>query len=226
MDFRAGSLAVMSLAPVRPSVMTRIDYFFTCISPFAYLGHEAFLEVAQRHGAQIRPRPIGLFDVWKESGALPVPQRPKMRQDYRLIELQRWREARGVPLNLKPAHFPTDPGLADRTVIAVAHRGGDALALAGRLMHACWAGDENIAEESVVSRHLSDLVDDPSSVLQEANGEEITGLYARNTEDGKAAGIIGSPAYVLNGEPFWGQDRIELLDAALRSNRAPFRPAA
>lgn len=203
--------------------MAKIDYFFTCISPFAYLGHEAFLEIARKHGADVRPRPIGLMDVWKESGAVPVPQRPKMRQNYRFIELQRWREARGVPLNLKPAHFPTDPGLADRSVIALTEKGGDALALAGRLLRACWAEDEDIADEEVVALRLAGLADDPSAVLRDAQSPKTADLYAMNTEEGKSTGIIGSPAYVLNGEPFWGQDRIELLDAALNAGRAPFR---
>ena len=101
------------------SWLSGIDYYFTSISPFTYLGHKAITDVAERHGATIAFKPVNLGGVWAESGAVPMPQRTPMRQRYRLIELQRAAELRGLPITPKPAHFPVDPSLADHTVIAV-----------------------------------------------------------------------------------------------------------
>lgn len=202
--------------------MAEIDYYFTCVSPYAYLGHQALLDIAKRRGATINPKPFALFDVWKESGAVPVPQRPKMRQDYRLIELQRWREARGLALNLHPAGWPTDPTLADCAVIALDRAGGDALGLAGKLLAACWAEEANVADEEVVAERIRAVDGDPDAILGAARSEEVAGIRERNTNDAIAANAVGAPAYVLGGEPFWGQDRLALLDDALRTGRKAY----
>src|SRR5213593_4894681 len=79
-----------------------IDYFFTPVSPFSYLGHERFVAVAKKHGAEIRVKPIDLGRVFPVSGGLPLKQRAPQRQAYRLLELKRWREFLGLPLNVQP----------------------------------------------------------------------------------------------------------------------------
>ncbi|MDH3582054.1 MAG: 2-hydroxychromene-2-carboxylate isomerase [Hyphomicrobiales bacterium] len=202
--------------------MRSIDYYFTLLSPFAYLGHRAFLDVARKHGAEVRYKPISIMDVWEDSGAVPVPQRPKARQDYRMIELQRWREVRGVALTLKPKHFPTSPVLADRTVIALVNNGDDPADYIEAVFQALWVDEEDIAQDSVLAQRLGDTDHDAESVLKSAKTDLSAEIHERNTADAVAAQAIGSPCYVLDGEPFWGQDRIGLLDAALTTGRKPF----
>ncbi len=205
--------------------MPTIDYFFTLISPFSYLGHRAFLDTAAAHGAQVRFRPVALMKVWENSGAVPLPQRPQSRQDYRLIELQRWREKRGVPLNLHPKHFPTNPTLADRSVIALAEAGGDPADYAEAVLRACWADDRDIAHADVLADLLDRAGHDAGTVLAAAQSDAVAAIHQANTEAAVAAGIVGVPGYVLNGEPFWGQDRIELLADALACARPPYEVA-
>jgi len=87
--------------------MQTLDYFFTLMSPYSYLGHEPFLALAKKYGAVVRFRPLRIMELFAATGGLPLAKRAPARQQYRLIELQRWREARAQTLNLAPKHFPT-----------------------------------------------------------------------------------------------------------------------
>ena len=205
--------------------MPAIEYYFTLSSPYAYLGHRAFLELAASHGAEVRYRPVALPAVFAETGGVPLPQRPKARQDYRFIELQRWRDRRGLPLNLRPRHFPTNPTLADRSVIALVEAGADPAGYMEAVFRALWAEERDIADRAVLADLLATAGHDAGSVLEAAEGDRAAAIHKANTEAAIAAGVVGSPTYVLNGEPFWGQDRIELLAEALKSGRAAFRPS-
>ena len=203
--------------------MQTIDYYFTLLSPFAYLGHRAFLDVANKHGAKVHFRPVNIMGVWGDSGAVPVPQRPKARQDYRLIELQRWREVRGVALTLQPKHFPTSPVLADRSVIALVEMDKDPSEYMEAVFQALWVDEQNIAEEDVLAHRLADTGHDSDAVLSAAQEKNAADIHDSNTAEAIRAQAIGAPCYVLDGEPFWGQDRIGLLDAALTTGRPPFK---
>ena len=204
--------------------MAEIDYFYTHVSPFSYLGHRAFLDLAKSHGAKVRFRPVMLPKIFAHSGALPVPERPKARQAYRLVELQRWRDKRGLPLNLKPKHFPANPGLADRAAIALVAAGKDAGDFAGAMLAACWAEEKDIADPAVVTEKLTASGHDAEAILKAAEGEEAKATYEKNTADAIALDAIGAPNYVLNGEVFWGQDRLELLGDALAAGRPAYTP--
>lgn len=202
--------------------MAEIEYFFTLISPYAYLGHRALLDVAAGHRAVVRYRPVMLGKVFESSGAVPLAQRPKARQDYRFLELQRWREKRGVTLNLQPKHFPTNPSLADRTALALMEAGYDPGDHAERVFRACWAEDRDIADRGVLAEILASAGYDAERCLHRAESEEVQQLYAANTAEAVRLNAVGAPTYVLNGEAFWGQDRIELLADALESGREPY----
>jgi len=205
--------------------MPTIDYFFTLVSPFTYLGHRAFLDLAGEHGAEVRFRPVALMGVWEHSGAVPLPERPQSRQDYRLIELQRWREKRRVPLNLHPEHFPTSPTLADRSVIALVEKGADPGDYAGAVLRACWADDKDVADADVLAGLLDGAGHDARAILEAAQSDAAAAIHKANTEAAVALGVVCAPSYVLNGEPFWGQDRIKLLADALAAARAPYEAA-
>ncbi|MGB6119506.1 MAG: 2-hydroxychromene-2-carboxylate isomerase [Mesorhizobium sp.] len=200
-----------------------IDYFVTSISPWTYFGHRAVQEVAARHGATLQVRPVNLGEMFKISGQVPLADRAAVRQRYRMIELQRFAEMRGRKVNLHPKHFPTDPTLADHAIIAVIESGADPLPFMDAVFSAVWADDLQIADTAVISGLLGANGLDADTLLQRANTPEITAIRSANTQAAIAADATGVPAYVLNGEPFWGQDRIEMLDRALAQGRAPFK---
>lgn len=201
-----------------------IDYYFMCSSPFAYLGHNLFQEIAARHGAQICYRPIDIMGVWAGSGSVPVGKRTPTRQRYRKIELQRCAEFRGMQINVDPMYFPVDPRLADRTVIALDLMGINPAGFAWRTHEGVWKNEQNIADPSTIEAYLEAEGHDAAAVLALAEGDDAAQILERNTYEATEADAIGAPVYVLNGEPFWGQDRLEYLDRALQSGRAPFRP--
>lgn len=202
--------------------MRSIDYYFTLLSPFAYLGHRAFLDVANKHSAEVRFKPVSLMKVWENSGAVPLGQRPKARQDYRLIELQRWSEVRGLALTLAPKYFPTNPVLADRSVIALVENGKDPSDFMAAVFQALWVDEQDIADEDVLAQRLADTGHEAATILGTAQTDIVAKVHEHNTADAVAAQAIGSPCYVLDGEPFWGQDRIGLLDRALTTGRDPY----
>lgn len=203
--------------------MSHIDYYFTGASPFSYLGHRAFEAVALKHGCGIAYKPLKLLDVWEVSGGVPPAKRPPVRQRYRLLELQRAAEMRGLPINLEPQHFPVDPTLADQAVIALLNEKHDPSDFMFAIFSGVWANDENISDPAVIERHLGACGFDGAAILAAAQTEEVAEIRARNTREAIEADAVGVPAYVLNGEVFWGQDRIDWLDRALETGRLPFR---
>ena len=201
--------------------MTAIDYYLFAASPFTYLGHDLVREIAGRHGAAIRYRPVDLMGVWAESGAVPPAKRPPVRQRYRLVELKRLAEYRGVELNPQPAHFPVDATLADSCVIAVQEAGGDPHEFIRANCRSVWVANEDIADEAVIRANLLCAEHDPDEIIGAAVTEEIAAIRKANTDAAIAADAPGVPAYVVDGEVFWGQDRLEHLDHMLASGRTP-----
>jgi 2-hydroxychromene-2-carboxylate isomerase len=199
-----------------------IDYFITCASPWVYLGHAAARQVAARHGATLKVRPVNLGEMFKVSGQVGLADRPAVRQRYRLIELQRYAELRGKPFNLRPKHFPTNPALADQTICAILAEGGDPLDYMESVFAALWAGEQNIADETTLAFLLSAAGFASKPLLELAKSPEMVAVREQNTQDAIAADATGVPSFVLAGEPFWGQDRLDLLDHALATGRAPF----
>ncbi|MGI6850894.1 2-hydroxychromene-2-carboxylate isomerase [Mesorhizobium sp. 1B3] len=201
-----------------------IDYYFTSTSPWTYLGHEAVGEVARKHGVRLDIRPVDLSGVWAVSGGVPLAKRSPTRQRYRLIELQRYSELRGIPMNLKPKYAPADASLADLATIAILLERGDPFGFLRRVMRAYWAEEQNISDRTVIARLLGAEGFDQAAILDATDSEAAFDMRQRNTEAAITADAIGVPAYVLNGEVFWGQDRIDLLDRALSTGRSPFKP--
>ena len=202
-----------------------VDYYFSLISPYSWLGHATLLEIAREAGAQLRYRPVRIFDVFDANGGLPLGKRAPARQRYRLVELQRWREVRGLPLNLAPRFYPVDIALADRCAIALVESGHDPSGYMERVFRALWAQDRDVADRQVVAELLAAEGLDAPSLIEQADTDAIDALYADNTRRAISADLPGLPGYVLDGEPFWGQDRLDALRAALLHPRPPYRPS-
>lgn len=207
-----------------PAVSRRIDYYFSLHSPWTYLGHANFLAIVARYGCVVTYRPVPLRAVFDETGGLPLPKRHPVRQRYRLVELQRWRERRGVPLILQPTNLPFDPSLADRFVIAIVDAGGDPGGFMGAVMSALWARDENLAAPEAIVALAQAAGFDGEALRHTAEAADIRQRYDETIALAVETGVFGAPSYVLDGEVFWGQDRLELLESALASNRPPYRP--
>ena len=193
-----------------------IEYFFAPQSPWAYLGHQRLQDMAAAAGASIEPKPADFGRIFSVSGGLPLAKRAPQRQAYRLGELRRFSQHLGLPLNPQPAHFPVPADDAARLIIAVQQHDGTATALAftGALMRALWVQDRHIADPDTLATLLAEqglsaqrLHDSRQPAAQQA--------YDANTERAIALGVFGAPTYAVNGELFWGQDRLDFLQRRL-----------
>ena len=195
-----------------------ITYYLSLNSPWTYMGSAPFAEIVRRHGATVDVKPAKFGPIFEQTGGLPLPKRSPQRQAYRLMELKRWREVRGIPLTVEPRYFPSDDLAATRLVIAGKLQGKDAHRLSLEFGRAIWEREESLADAAVVSAAAQRARLDASALR--ANGPsdaELDALYEQFTQDALKAGVFGAPSYVLpSGEIFWGQDRLELLDRALK----------
>jgi 2-hydroxychromene-2-carboxylate isomerase len=194
--------------------MRQIDYYMSVVSPWTYLCGNRPVEVAAKHGATLVYKPVDPVALFARTGGLPLGQRHESRQEYRFQELRRQSAKLGMPLTLKPAFFPTNPAPAAYAIIAAQEAGGgDLHKLVQSLCAACWANEQNVAEDEVIQ---ACLVDAGFSANLTMSGL-MTGAdtYARNLEHAILAGVFGVPFFITGTEKFWGQDRIDDLDRHL-----------
>jgi 2-hydroxychromene-2-carboxylate isomerase len=200
-----------------------VDYYFSFQSPWAYIGHHVFREVARTYDLKVNYKPVLLVELFSETGGLPLAKRHPVRQRYRMMELQRWRDKRGLKFHLQPANWPINMRLADGIVLAAIEGGLDPEPFMRRGFAAVWEDQLNLADPATLIK-LADESGLPGKQLVDRSGsDEISVAYEQNRQDALAADVFGSPAFVLDGEVFWGQDRIELLADALKSGRAAYR---
>lgn len=190
-----------------------IDYYFTPTSPWTYLGHERFGAIAERAGATVRCKPADFGKVFQVSGGLPLAQRAKQRQAYRLFELKRWRDFLGIPLTLHPKFFPAAAEPAGRLILAAPE--AQQFRLAGALLRAVWAEERNIADAATLRAICGENGLDGERLVAEAQGPAVSERYAALTEEAIERQVFGAPTYFVRGEPFWGQDRLDFVERAL-----------
>lgn len=189
-----------------------IRYYFAPQSPWTYLGHDRFRAIARAAGAPVEVMPVDYGRVFPISGGLPLAKRAPQRQAYRLVELRRFSEHLGVALNLHPKYFPVAADPAARLIHAVAEADGSdaALDLTGRVLRACWAEERDIADASTLAGVLAET-GLPATRLQAATEPAAQTRYDQCTQQAIDAGVFGAPSYVVDGEIFWGQDRLDFL---------------
>ncbi|MFK0378431.1 2-hydroxychromene-2-carboxylate isomerase [Pandoraea sp. NPDC090278] len=192
------------------------EYFLATQSPYVYMGHARFVELARRYGVQIQLKPMDLGRVFSGSGGLPLAKRAPQRQAYRLVELARWSKYLGLPLNLEPKFFPVSGDPAAKLVIAtqLAHGTDKALELVGAVSNALWVEERNIADDATLQALADSLSLDGKSLLAASHGASVQAAYDANTDDAAAAGVYGAPWFVFEGQPYWGQDRLDFLERA------------
>lgn len=193
-----------------------VDYYFAPQSPWMYLGHARFTDIVQRTGAEVRVRPVDYGQIFAVSGGLPLPKRAPQRQAYRLVELRRFSEALGIPLNPEPRHFPVAGDPAGLLITAVADQDGAdaAVRLTGAIGRAIWVQERNVADDSVLTELLAENGLDASR-LGQSKQADVKARYDENTRLAIDAGVFGAPSYAIDGEIFWGQDRLDFVERRL-----------
>ena len=192
-----------------------VDYYFSPMSPWTYLGHTRFSAMLARYGAQVQVKPVDFGKIFSVSGGLPLKQRAPQRQAYRMVELRRFRDHLGVPLNLEPKFFPVPTDDAALLIIAADQQQGASAAmnLAGAILRACWAEERNIGDAQTLAQIAREQgLNGPA--LQD-RAAQVRAVYDGYTQEAIERQVFGAPTYVFEGEPFWGQDRLDFLERAL-----------
>lgn len=193
--------------------MSHIDYYFTVLSPFAYLASDRLEAIATTRGASVAYKPTDIMTLFSEMGGTPPAQRHESRKEYRMQELKRLSKRAGLPMNFQPAHWPTDQKPASAMIAAAQMAGEDAGALSRAVMRAVWAEEKDIADADT----LAEIAQGAGIDLEKVKPHLPAGAdaFTANTQEAMSRGVFGSPFYVVGDERFWGQDRLDHLDEYL-----------
>jgi 2-hydroxychromene-2-carboxylate isomerase len=203
-----------------------VSCFYSLSSPWAYFAGPQLQDIVRRHHVRLILKPYDFQEVAPKTGGVPIRTRPEPRRTYHALELDRWRRYLGMPLQLTPKFYPADgkpagwnkpPGWM---VIAAQQAGMDAFRLSHALLRALWAEERDTAEAAVRREIAFENEMDGDALLAAETGAEVQSLYRRYSEEAVALGVFGAPTFVLDGERYWGQDRLGFLDRALDALRA------
>lgn len=198
-----------------------LDCFYSLSSPWAYLAGPRLQDIVRRHRATLRLKPFDFQAIVPRTGGIPLRTRPEPRRSYHALELDRWRGHLGLPLNLVPRHYPADGQPPDWNkhagwmVIAAQLRGEDAFPLSHAILRALWAEERDISD-AATRIAIADACGHDGAALQAMERDDaVQAAYRANTEEAERLGVFGAPTFVLDGERYWGQDRLGFVDRAL-----------
>ena len=209
-------LTLMSCSQNGDPVNATIDYYFAPQSPWTNFGHERFTAIAAAANAKVNVRPVDYGQIFPISGGLPLPKRAPQRQAYRLVELARFRDAMNVPMYIQPKFFPVASDDAARLIIAVDLNDGvdAAMRISGAVFKAVWEQEMDIANPETLAVLLAQC-GLAANRLELSRSTSVQDKFQANTQAAIATNVFGAPSYVVNGEIFWGQDRLEFLQKRL-----------
>ncbi len=195
-----------------------VEYFYAAYSGFAYLGSAKFMGVASAAGRKIIHRPIDLRVVVKATSAAPFAKRSQQHIRYYFgREITRWAEHRNVAImDGIPTHHNNDITLPNCTLIACIEQGHNADNLAHAMLEAHWRDNADLADRDTLAALAQMVGLDPEPLLDAALTPEVMTIYEANTKEAIERSVFGSPTYFVDGDMFYGQDRLELVERAMQ----------
>jgi len=193
--------------------MKRLEFWFDFSCPYAYVASARIEALAERVGAELDARPMLLGGVFKARGTpqnLSATLAPA-KAEHNLNDMRRQAQMAGVPLKM-PAGHPLRTVEALRCLLAV---GAPYMQLAHRFYRAYWAEGRDIGDGSVIAQVLGEAGLDVAAIRARAASDEIKDELRRRTDEAVARGIFGVPACFVDDELFWGNDRLDMVEAAL-----------
>ena len=194
-----------------------IEYFYSAHSSFAYLGSARFMEIARAGNHRIVHRPIDLGRVVEATGPGWSGDRTPSRRAYFFgRDKEHWSEFRSVPMmNRRPTHHDNDMTLANGMLIAGLLQDVPIDRLAHGMLEAHWRDDADLANRETLAALGGQAELDPEPLLDAALLPETRAVYEANTEEAIRRSVFGSPTYFVDGDMFYGQDRLEMVERAL-----------
>jgi 2-hydroxychromene-2-carboxylate isomerase len=189
-------------------MVKQIEFFYDYLSPFSYLADTQLPAIARRAGAEIVYRPVLLGAIMKatgNSGPLPI----QGKAGYNVADFQRWARRYGVPAQFSP-HFPFNTIRVLRAAIAAQSR-DRFMVFHSAAFRAIWEHGQDVSKEEALRGLLEEAGIDPALI----EGDEIKNRLRANVEEVVSRGGFGAPTFFVNGEMFWGNDRLDFVEEAL-----------
>jgi len=198
--------------------MPTIEYFYAAHSAYAYLGSAKVMEIAKEAGATIIHRPNDLRKVVPAAGSTPTGERTKAHRAYFFgREIQRWSEERNAPVvDGLPTYHHNDITLPNCFLIAAMEAGRNIDQLAHSFLEAHWRDDADLADSPTLVKLARQCGLDGEAILAASTNAAIAAKYAEYTQEAIDRSVFGSPTYFVDGDMFYGQDRLELVARALK----------
>jgi 2-hydroxychromene-2-carboxylate isomerase len=202
--------------------MSELDCYYSLSSPWAYLAGPRLQDMVRRHRARLTLKPFDFQAVVPKTGGVPLRTRPAPRRRYHQIELDRWRRYLDMPLVIEPKHYPQQmPADSDWNkyagwmVIAAQDAGLDAFPLSHAILRALWAEERDISRPDVRKAIANENGYDGAALLSAERSDRVLALYRQFSAEAEQLGVFGAPTFVVGGELFWGQDRLDFVDRKL-----------
>ena len=194
---------------------TSINYYLTPVSPWTYLGAKRFRMIAEKHRVDVHLKVVDYGTIFPKTGGLPLPKRSSERQAYRMMDLKRFRDYLNIPLVVEPQFFPSKTRLTAYSIMAAVETLGDhkAMIASEAVLSGLWVENLDMDDQDNVIHMLNNSGLDGAQLVAHglAHQENYDQKIASDTDQALADGVFGAPSYVMNGEVFWGQDRLDLL---------------
>lgn len=192
----------------------QLEFFYDFVSPFTYLAHTQLPGVVSRTGCRLVARPFLLGGVFKATGNSPGISVPA-KGPYMFADLGRWTKRYGVPLQL-PATFPFNSLKAMRGAV-VAVRQGREEPFRDACFRAIWAEGVDLSSPEELARVAESAGLDGGALLAAIETQDVKDALVASTQEAVERGAFGAPTFFVNGsEMFWGNDRLEFVEEALR----------
>lgn len=204
--------------------MSLVEYVYSAHSAFAYLGSAELARICAKHDVTLIHKPVLLSPVVEAQGSRPFHARTQAHVDYFFgREIERWAEYRDVPvIRFRPTYHDADYSLASGMIIALGETGQETDAMAHRLLEAHWCENADLSDTETLAAVAVGLGHNPTTLLDQAGSKQIQQKLRDNSAWARTFNIFGSPTYIVDGDPFYGQDHLSLVERALEQ---PFRPS-
>lgn len=196
-----------------------IDFYFDFSSPYGYFAATRIEALAAHYGRTVKWHPVLLGAIFKTTGSAPLPMVP-LKGDYSYRDFERSARFHGIPYKL-PGNFPIATQLAARAMTWVARDFGDykAVPFAKAVYESYFVDGVDISRPEGIAPACDKIGIRHDAVLDGANGQEIKDMLKGEVDAAVARGVFGSPFVIADGEPFWGFDRFEQLEAFLKHGK-------
>lgn len=198
--------------------MAKLEYFYSAHSSYTYLGSIELMKIAAEANCKIIHKPFDLRVTTQTTGPGPISGRTPERSAYFYgREMQRWAEWRDVEfMKGRPAHHDKDITLVNCMVIAGIERGINVDHLAHCLLQGHWRDDADLSDHETLVRLGQKAGVDAEALLKDATTPVIQAIYQANTDEAIERSVFGAPTYFVEGDMFFGQDRLMMVERALK----------